>query len=75
VPAFRLLRVGVKLFIRPTGFRCYQEHPVFFGEKCLARPQRKDPALLASKQQRISSQPLSCDSESEIVRRGSPPHG
>lgn len=51
MPAFRLLRVGVKLFIRPTGFRCYQENPVFFGEKCLARPQRKGLALLASKLQ------------------------
>jgi hypothetical protein len=45
VPAFRLLRVGVKLFIRPTGFRCYQEHPVFFGEKCLARPSEKGPGI------------------------------
>jgi hypothetical protein len=79
VPAFRLLRVGVKLFIRPTRIRCHQENPVFFGEKCLARPQKwtpEEPPVGNSKAKpEISSQPLSSDSESEIVRRGRPLHG
>jgi len=35
VPAFRLLRVGVKLFIRPLVLRCYQENPVFLSERRL----------------------------------------
>jgi hypothetical protein len=78
MPAFRLLRVGVRLFIRPTPFRCYQENPVFFGEKCLARPQKKAPEGPAGNSEpspETSSQPLSSDNESEIVRRGSPLHG
>jgi hypothetical protein len=35
MPAFRLLRVGVKLFIRPLVLGCYQENPVFLSEKRL----------------------------------------
>ena len=47
MPAFRLLRVGVKLFIRPLVLRCYQENPVFLSERRLGSHRSEFTTLLS----------------------------
>ena len=41
MPAFRLLRVGVRLFIRPHRIQVLSGKSCIFGEKSLRDPQEK----------------------------------